>query len=109
MVPRLLGTYLVAQTALLIRLECQLPADLPPARKLLADGLAEGTVSHVVVQIEIRMIEEVEELEADLKFEPLRNIRVLIDAEVGLGESRLPELLWFLAAFGSERGYGELP
>ena len=89
-------------------LKRQLASDLPPTGKLLADGLPEGAISHVIVQIEIWMIEEIEELEADLESDSLCDRGVLVNAKISLHKAGLAELLGLLVSVGSERGRRKL-
>ena len=46
------------------------------------------------------MVEEIKELKPKLQVPSLAYVRVFISGEIGLGETRLTELLRFLVAIG---------
>src|SRR6185437_3107638 len=84
-----------------VLLEGELRADLPPAGKLLARGLAKIRIQVSKVHIEVRQvcaIKEVEKLESDLEVEFFGNARVVIEGGIRLGKVRPAELPRFFIA-----------
>jgi hypothetical protein len=90
-------------------LELEFGADLPPPRQRLARHLAEVSGAQVARDVdEVRVVEQVVELEPQLETDALRDRRVLVDGQVRLHEVRVSELIHLLVAVRTRSGLGEL-
>src|SRR5438105_8468363 len=93
-----------------VDLESQLASELPPAWQRLAGYLSKVSCTQIGLDIlEIRMVEQVEELEPHLKVKLLRDVCVLVNRCVRLHESRVTELSRLLVALGNAGWRSELP
>src|SRR5262249_5586622 len=81
--------------------ERQFPSNLPVSRELLTDRRSECAVRQIRIDEEVGMIEQVEELKAQLKIDSFGDARALVRREVGLGEARLTELLSLFISVGA--------
>ena len=88
----------------------QSTSDLPIARQLLGRRSAKCTVRQVnVKRSEIDPVEKIEELKAELEVESFRNVRRLVNVNVGFKEIGRAEGIRFLISLCAEGGLRELP
>lgn len=75
-----------------IRLERELPSDIPEEGKQFAGYLTKVSSVHIGLDtLEVSAVEHVEEVEPELEVEPLRYVIVLVNADIGLREGRFAE------------------